>query len=187
MPTQHATQVNYLTTQHKRDTLHTKRGDNMIVQDFPNYSIFKDGTVVNNISGKPLKPSDNKDGYKVVGLYKNKIRFIFRIHRLVAIHFINNPQQLPYVNHKDENKSNNSVDNLEWCTANYNLNYGTRNIRAAKSLGHSIKAFKNGILVGSFYSESKCARELNISPSHVSEAARGLRKTVGGYTFEYDL
>ena len=159
----------------------------MIIQDFPNYSIFKDGTVINNVSGKPLKQFDNGLGYMRVGLYKNKRRFYFFVHRLVAIHFINNPQQLPYVNHKDENKSNNSVDNLEWCTASYNVNYGTRTIRMAQTRGHSIKAFKNGILVGSFYSENKCARELNIDPSHVSKAVRGLLKTTGGYTFEYDI
>lgn len=159
----------------------------MIIQDFPNYSIFKDGTVVNNISGKQLKPVDGGNGYMTVGLYKNKRAFRFYIHRLVAIHFINNPQNFRYVNHKDENKYNNSVDNLEWCTAGYNSNYGTRSIRAAQSLGHGIQAFKNGILVGSFYSENKCARELNIDPSHVSKAVRGLQKTAGGYTFEYDI
>ena len=158
----------------------------MIIQDFSNYSIFKDGTVINNVSGKPVKPIDNGRGYMIVGLYKNKRTFVFRIHRLVATHFINNPQNLPYVNHKDENKSNNSVDNLEWCTATYN-NYGTRNIRAAQSLGHSIKAFKNGIFVGSFDSQKKCATELNIDQAGVNRAVRGLRKTVGGYTFEYDI
>ena len=159
----------------------------MIIQDFPNYSIFKDGTVVNNVSGRPLKPLDNGNGYKYVSLYKNKIRFRFLIHRLVALHFINNPQQLKYVNHKDENKSNNSVDNLEWCTASYNVNYGTGSIRMAQTKGHSIKAFKNGMLVGAFYSEGKCARELNISQSSVNKAVRGLQKTAGGYTFEYDI
>ncbi len=159
----------------------------MIIQDFPNYSIFKDGTVINNVSGRQLKPSEDRDGYMRVCLYKNKRGFFFRLHRLVAIHFINNPQQLEYVNHKDENKSNNLADNLEWCTASYNNNYGTRSIRAAQSLGHGIQAFKNGIFVGSFYSERKCARELNIDPSHVSKAVRGLRKTAGGYTFEYDI
>lgn len=97
----------------------------MIIRDFPNYSIFKDGTVINNVSGKPLKPFDLGTGYKGVGLYKNKRVFKFYVHRLVAIHFINNPQNFPYVNHKDENKSNNSADNLEWCTARYNINYGT--------------------------------------------------------------
>ena len=159
----------------------------MIIQDFPNYSIFKDGTVVNNVSGKPLKPLSLSNGYMIVALYKNKRRFQFSLHRLVAIHFINNPEQLPYVNHKDENKSNNSVDNLEWCTASYNANYGTRTIRMAQTQGHSIKAFKNGVLVGTFYSQSKCARELNISQPGVNRAVRGLQKTVGGYTFEYDI
>ncbi len=159
----------------------------MIIQDFPNYSIFKDGTVINNVSGKPLKPIDDGRGYMRVYLYKNKRAFRFYIHRLVAIHFINNPQQLPYVNHKDENQSNNLVDNLEWCTASYNVNYGTRNIRSAQSRGHSIKAFKNGIFVASFYSESNCARELNIDRSGVNMAVRGLQKTAGGYTFEYDI
>lgn len=64
----------------------------MIIRDFPNYSIFKDGTVINNVSGKPLKPFDLGTGYKGVGLYKNKRVFKFYVHRLVAIHFINNPQ-----------------------------------------------------------------------------------------------
>lgn len=159
----------------------------MIIQDFPNYSIFKDGSVINNISGKQLKPIDMPNGYKVVNLYKNKRAFRFYIHRLVAVHFINNPQQFKYVNHKDENKSNNSVENLEWCTASYNINYGTRNIRHAQTRGHNIKAFKNGVFVGSFYSEGKCAIELNLHQPSVNRAIRGLQKTAGGYTFEYDL
>lgn len=159
----------------------------MIIRDFPNYSIFKDGTVINNISGKPLKPLDNGKGYRYVFLYKNKRAFRFYIHRLVAVHFINNPQHFQYVNHKDENKSNNSVDNLEWCTALYNANYGTKLIRQAQTRGHSIKAFKNGVFVGSFYSERKCAIELNIQQASLNRAIRGLQKTAGGYTFEYDI
>lgn len=186
MSTQPATQSNYLTTRHKRDTLIT-RGKDMIIQDFPNYSIFKDGTVINNISGKQLKPLEDRQGYMCVNLYKNKRLFRFLIHRLVAVHFINNPQQLEYVNHKDENKSNNSFDNLEWCTASYNVNYGTRNIRVTQSLGHSIKAFKNGVFVDAFDSERKCARELNIDRTGVNRTIRGLQKTAGGYTFEYDI
>jgi len=159
----------------------------MIIQDFPNYSIFKDGTIINNTSGKKLKPLNNGNGYMSVYLYKNKRAFRFYIHRLVATHFINNPQQFKYVNHKDENKSNNSVDNLEWCTARYNANYGTKLIRQAQSRGNSIKAFKNGIFVGAFCSERKCAIELNIQQASLNRAIRGLQKTAGGYTFEYDI
>lgn len=65
-------------------------------------------------------------GYSCVGLYKNKKQKMFKVHRLVAEAFIANPDNLPEVNHKDENKLNNCVDNLEWCTKKYNSNYGTR-------------------------------------------------------------
>ena len=159
----------------------------MIIQDFPNYSIFKDGTVVNNVSGKPLKPVDRRDGYKQVSLRKNKRTFIFLIHRLVAIHFINNPQHLPYVNHKDENRSNNSVDNLEWCTPSYNNTYGTRLIRVAQSQRRKIKAFKIGVLGGPLYRLGICATELNINRAYMNHAVRVSPKTVGGHTFDYDI
>lgn len=65
-----------------------------------------------------------KNGYHVVSLYKDGIGKRFFTHRLVAVAFLENPLNLPQVNHKDENKKNNSVDNLEWCDAKYNTNYG---------------------------------------------------------------
>ena len=70
-----------------------------------------------------LKPKNNGKGYSVVCLYKNKKHKYCLIHRLVAQTFIPNPDNLPMINHKDEDKTNNSVDNLEWCTAKYNSNY----------------------------------------------------------------
>ena len=76
--------------------------------------------------GKLLKKY-NKGGYYYAFLMKDSKRYYFRINRLVAMAFIPNPNNLPYVNHKDENPLNNHVDNLEWCTAKYNCNYGTRN------------------------------------------------------------
>ena len=72
------------------------------------------------------KPFVEKDGYFTVGLYKDgKYRYC-RVHRLVAIAFIPNPNNYPEVNHIDENKQNNNVENLEWCTTRYNLTYGHR-------------------------------------------------------------
>ena len=82
-----------------------------------------------------LKPKLDSRGYDMVGLYRNNKRSFFNIHRLVAQAFIPNPNNLPQVNHKDENKVNNCVSNLEWCTNEYNQNYGTRNKRIGKSLG----------------------------------------------------
>lgn len=82
---------------------------------------------------KVLKGHVNKFGYIKVILTKNGERKDFLVHRLVADAFIDNPLDKPCINHKDENKTNNVVDNLEWCDTNYNLNYGTRNERISKS------------------------------------------------------
>lgn len=76
-----------------------------------------------------LTPYTNPYGYVNYYLRREGEKKGYRINRLVAQTFIPNPNNLPYVNHKDENKLNNCVDNLEWCTALYNNNYGTRNKR----------------------------------------------------------
>lgn len=84
--------------------------------------------------GKTLTPSLEQNGYLTVRLcYQQKVK-AFSIHKLVAQAFIPNPNNLPQVNHKDEDKTNNCVDNLEWCTAKYNCNYGTRSIRLSNKL-----------------------------------------------------
>ena len=75
--------------------------------------------------GRILKQHlDGKGAYFLIALHKNKTKENMLVHRLVTQHFIPNPNNLPQVNHKDENKKNNHVDNLEWCTAEYNMNYG---------------------------------------------------------------
>ena len=74
-----------------------------------------------------IKPSISSNGYQNVVLCKNGKTKTFTMHRLVAIAFLYNSDNLPQVNHKDENKLNNCVDNLEWCDSKYNNNYGTRN------------------------------------------------------------
>ena len=89
-----------------------------------------------------LRLSKDCYGYTQVSLYKNSIRTGLRVHRLVAQAFLSNPDNLPQVNHKDEDKSNNRVDNLEWCDSKYNNNYGTARIRAKET------AIKNGYCTG---------------------------------------
>ena len=81
-----------------------------------------------------LSSSPTSSGYLVVCLYKNKKPKPFLIHRLVAEAFIPNSDNLPEVNHKDENKLNNRVENLEWCDREYNINYGNRNEKASESM-----------------------------------------------------
>ena len=84
--------------------------------------------------GKVLSLLKNEYGYIQVVLSCNGKHNTITVHRLVAQAFILNPNNLPEVNHKDEDKTNNSVENLEWCTAKYNSNYGTRNIRRRETL-----------------------------------------------------
>ena len=83
--------------------------------------------------GKQITPNLSTSGYYEVHLYRNQKRYVRMIHRLVAEHFIENPNDYPQVNHKDENRLNNNADNLEWCTAKYNSNYGNRSIKLSLS------------------------------------------------------
>lgn len=86
------------------------------------------------IAGKQLKQSMHNKGYKTVSLTKDgKTKTLF-VHRIVAEAFIPNVDNLPMVNHKDEDKTNNFVENLEWCTNDYNINYGTARRRQAKKI-----------------------------------------------------
>ena len=91
---------------------------------FEDYTVSNLGRVMNK-HGRIMKQSNHKQGYKLIGLKKDKKLYCKQVHRLVALAFIPNPDNLPQVNHKDECKTNNCVDNLEWCDAKYNINYGT--------------------------------------------------------------
>lgn len=97
------------------------------------YSISNLGRVRNEKFNRILNPSLKNNGYYYHNLSVNGKKKNFYIHRLIAEAFIPNPYDYPVINHKDENKTNNSIDNLEWCTIEYNLNYGTRNYRISKA------------------------------------------------------
>lgn len=83
---------------------------------------------------KKLAPQRNIYGYAIIKFMKGGKSITYRVHRLVAMAFVPNPDNLPHINHKDENKLNNNPNNLEWCDNSYNNNYGTRNKRIAKAV-----------------------------------------------------
>ena len=95
------------------------------INDFDNYEVSNLGNVRRKTKKgyHLLKPSVNNNGYYQVSLSKDGKAKPFRVHRLVAVAFIPNPDNLPIINHKDENKLNNNADNLEWCTQQYNVRY----------------------------------------------------------------
>ncbi len=97
----------------------------MEIKDYPNYQVLEDGTVI-GARGRPLKFDTNSVGYRRVTLCKDGITKRVFIHRLVAETFIPNlnPMLYRYVNHKDGDRTNNSVENLEWCTASENVQDG---------------------------------------------------------------
>ena len=127
-----------------------------------------------------LKQFENTNGYFQVELWKNKKGKKFLVHKLVAEEFISNNDNLPYINHKDENKQNNRADNLEWCTAKYNSNYGTRNSRLSSSV---ICVELNKI----YNSIKEASKELNIQQAHISGCCSKRKHyiTAGGYHWQY--
>lgn len=136
------------------------------------------------INSKILKPRLSKFGYCHIILHKNSKSQLKLIHRLVAEAFIPNPNNYPQVNHKDENKSNNIVNNLEWCDSKYNMNYGNVKIKIAKSLSKKVNQYD---LNGNYIKTWECIsipRKL-YNASHISECCNGIRKSNKGYIWKY--
>lgn len=131
---------------------------------------------------KELKRYINRYGYFYVELCKGAKRKKITVHRLVAQAFLSNPNNYNVVNHKDENKQNNNVDNLEWCNYLYNANYGTRNKRISKPIS---QFDKHGNFIKRWESAKEIERILNIDSGSVSKCCKGKLKSAGGYKWQY--
>lgn len=150
------------------------------------YEVSNLGRVKNVETGRILKPFKTTTGYLKVDLCKNGIRRSATIHRLVAYAFLPNPQNLPCVNHKDEDKTNNAVDNLEWCDHQYNNNYGTRNERISESQYKPVLQFdKNGNFIREWPGVIKVEEETGMNHSHISGCCLGKRKSAGGFIWKF--
>ena len=130
--------------------------------------------------GLILKPSCDRGGYLRVDICKNGVRKIESIHRLVAEAFIPNPNGLPQVNHIDEVKDNNNVENLEWCTREHNINHGKRNEKASQKLSKKIRAVNVETDEVLTFSSVKEAVSKGYAHGAISESCRGVYKTNDG-------
>ena len=156
------------------------------------YQISNQGNVKslqNYRKGSILKPRLKK-GYYQIGLRKNSKRKWYAVHRLVAQAFIPNPDNLPQVNHKDEDKLNNNVGNLEWCSASYNNCYGTRLQRVSennKLRKPVIKYDMENNFIEKYSSVCEATRKNNVSSApSISECCRGKIKQVKGFIYRFE-
>ncbi len=149
------------------------------------YLISDTGDVVGINHGRKI-PCVNEDGYLRVQLCKDGEAKNRYVHRLVAEAFIDNPLNLPCVNHKDENKANNAVENLEWCTSLYNNTYGTRmekiaNARSGKRTVAILQFDNEGNFVRRWDGVYLACRELGVCKASVHRCIRGKQNTAGGF------
>lgn len=145
-----------------------------------------------HVKERILKPSLSK-GYYKLNLSKDFKNKTIYVHKLVAKTFIDNIKNYPCVNHKNENKLDNSVDNLEWCTHLYNVHYGTAIKRMSEKQKNSklsskpVKSYnKDGEVVECYPSIMEAHRKTNIKPANIIQCCKGQRKTAGGYVWRYD-
>lgn len=134
---------------------------------------------------KLLKCAIDRYGYYIVNLYKNQKRKTFRVHRIVAQAFMpNDDANNTLINHKDENKLNNRVENLEWCNAKYNINYSIRKYKGVNPK-KIIQMDMNEIVVQEWDSISKAANSLGYSKSSISNCCRGKIKSYKNFLWKF--
>lgn len=157
------------------------------------YSVSNLGRVKSNYANKEkiLKPTPDVRGYLKVDLRHGETRKSMMVHRLVALAFIDNPDpdNFKEVNHKDENKANNCVDNLEWCDTKYNCNYGTRNQRKSENCKKRVCSVDIYGNVAHYNSRNEAAKLIGIDATNISKSLRAnfsQNITAGGMLWFYD-
>lgn len=134
------------------------------------------------VNEKILKDSKSANGYLKVDLYANGKRKTCYVHRLVAQAFLPNPEELTYVNHKNEVKADNRLSNLEWCTAQYNNEYSDIYSSQRRRV---LQLSKNMSVINTYASQSEAERKTGISQGDISKCCLGKRKTAGGYIWKF--
>lgn len=150
--------------------------------DFPNYTISEDGEIRNS-KGKIIKGEISNTGYRRVSLSNNDVKHKkMSVHRLVAETYIPNPHNYPEVNHKNENKLDNRVSNLEWCSTLDNLNHSRVIEKASVAKFRKVKCVTTGKIYNSI---KEASDELGLYHSNIVACCNGRRATCGGLEWEY--
>lgn len=168
------------------------------IKDYERYFVSDDGKVF-NIDGKEISQRKASNGYMRVNLRKGNEKYekpkTFSVHRLVANAFIPNINDLPYINHKDGDKTNNNVNNLEWCTPKENSKHAYNTIKGYKEIcDRNIKkaqekckkhiiVYRNNEYIGTFESEITASKALMVHEKTIRNGLKGKHKNKNGYSF----
>lgn len=162
---------------------------------FELYEITKDGKVFSKRNGKELKGCVDNAGYRKVSPRINGKKYQLKVHRLVALKYIPNPNNYKQINHIDGNKLNNNINNLEWCTAKHNIAHAHKSGLATNDhLKKKVKQIdvNTGAIIKTYNSYREASKKTGISETNISAVCRKYkpsnrpnpRKTAGGYLWE---
>jgi len=138
--------------------------------------------------GRVLKQQLKYNGYMQIRIPVDEKWVTKLVHRLVAQAFIPNPNNLPQINHKDCDPTNNNVENLEWCTSSYDAKYREKHgISRAEAIGHPLFAINLSTLkVSRFKTQHQASQTLGINQQNINSVIKDKRKQAGGYFFVND-
>ena len=161
----------------------------IMVKDIPGYEnlycISERGHVWNRKTGALLSGNVNSHGYMVISLTKDGKKKDCKLHRLLAMTFIPNPSNFECVNHKDGNKLNNNLDNLEWCSKGYNNRHAREELHIDFSAKPVCQTTLGGSVVAMWANYSLAAKSVGVSPVCIASCCEGLADSAGGYRWEH--